>query len=139
MELKLSRRWGKERGMFRDNHFDNGYAAHRLFTEMFGDSTLKPNRLSTSGIFQAYSTTPLEEVETHACRANSSSRSTSATISANNAARALRSDQSIAASPLVLEPRYFSYPWASAHSPTVIFATAARARYSLTMPSASRL
>ena len=48
MELKLSRRWGKERGMFRDNHFDNGYAAHRFFTEKFGDSTLKPYRLSTS-------------------------------------------------------------------------------------------
>ena len=41
MEPKLFRHWGKERGMFRDDRFDNGYAAHRLFTEKFGDSTLK--------------------------------------------------------------------------------------------------
>ena len=41
MESKLFRRWGKERGMFRDDHFDNGYAAHRLFTEKFGDFTPK--------------------------------------------------------------------------------------------------
>ena len=66
MEPKLFRRWGKERGMFRDDHFDNGYAAHRLFTEKFGDFTLKTYRLSPSGIFQAYPTTPLEEIKTHA-------------------------------------------------------------------------
>ncbi len=76
---------------------------------------------------------------THAGRNSSSSRSASATISPKSFRRALRSDQSIVASPLMLEPRYFSYPWASAHSPTAILATAARARNSLTIPSASRL
>ena len=75
----------------------------------------------------------------HACRASSSSRSASATISAKSFRRALRSDQSIAASPLTLEPRYLSCPWASAYSLTAIFDTAASARISLTMPSANRL
>ena len=51
--------------MFRDNHLDAGWAAHRLFTEKFGDPTLKPYRLSTSGIFQAHPTTPSEELKIH--------------------------------------------------------------------------
>ena len=76
---------------------------------------------------------------THACRASSSSRSASATISPKSFRRALRSDQSIVASPLMLDPKYRSYPWPSAHSPTSMFATADRTRNSLTIPSASRL
>ena len=66
LESKLFRRWDRERGMFRDNHLDAGYAAHRLFTEKFGDPTLKPYRPFISGIFQAYPTTPSEELKTHA-------------------------------------------------------------------------
>ena len=70
LESKLFRRWDRERGMFRDNHLDAGYAAHRLFTEKFGDPTLKPYRPFISGIFQAYPTTPSEELKTQAaiCR-----------------------------------------------------------------------
>ena len=45
-----------------------------------------------------------------ACRDNSRRRSASATISASRAFRACRSDQSMAASPLMLEPRYRWYP-----------------------------
>ena len=52
--------------MFRDNHLDAGCAAHRLFTEDFGGPTLKPYRPFISGIFQAYPTTPSEELKTHA-------------------------------------------------------------------------
>ena len=51
-----------------------------------------------------------------ACRDNSSSRSASATIPASSADRARLSDQSMAASPLMLEARYRSYPRALAHS-----------------------
>ncbi len=43
--------------MFRGKHLDTRYADHCLFTEMFGDSTLKPYRPFISGIFQAYPTT----------------------------------------------------------------------------------
>ena len=66
LESNLFRCRARERGMFRDNHLDAGCAAHRLFTEKFGDPTLKPYRLSTSGIFQAYPTIPSEELKTHA-------------------------------------------------------------------------
>ena len=45
-------------------------------------------------------------------------------ISPSNAASALRSDQSIVASPLMLEPRYLWYPWACGPCLKVAFATA---------------
>ena len=59
MESKLFRRWGKERGMFRDDHFDNGYAAHRLFTEKFGDFT--PKRVCDNWVFTTTRTFPYSE------------------------------------------------------------------------------
>ena len=62
--------------------------------------------------------------------------SASATISEQRRPRSVRP---VDHSPLMLEPRYFSYPWASAHPLTSIFATAAKARNSLTIPSANRL
>ena len=52
---------------------------------------------------------------------------------------ACRSDQSMAASPFTLEPRYLSYPRAWANSLTGACSTAASARNNLTIPSANRL
>ena len=74
-----------------------------------------------------------------ACRDNSKSRSASATSPASSAVRARLSDQSMAASPFTLEPRYLSYSRAWAHSLTGACSTAASARNNLTIPSANRL
>ena len=138
MELKLFRRWGKERGMFRDNHFDNGYAAHRLFTEMFGDSTLKPYRLSTSASSRPIPPPPGRAKDPSLSRQFQQPVHVSHYLSQQCRPRfAVRPvDRRLA---LDAGARYLSYPWASAHSGKVVFAAAARARNSLTMPSASRL
>ena len=72
-------------------------------------------------------------------RGNSSIRSASATIPASSAFRARLSDQSMAASPLMLEAGYRPYPWALAHFPTLIPSTYDSDRISFTIPSANRL
>ena len=138
MELKLSRRWGKERGMFRDNHFDNGYAAHRFFTEKFGDSTLKPYRLSTSASSRPIPPPPGRAKDPSLSRQFQQPVHVSHYLSQQCRPRfAVRPvDRRLAlgaGTQVLLVPPGFG-PFRQGG-----FATAARARNSLTMPSANRL